>query len=183
MSQVHLPGSISQVFRSPHFETFITGGNKKYLHPAVRNILDHDPTKHHPEELAKTLYVFEPAIDVSENETSFKICADVPGFHKNNIQVLVTDEERGELVIKGDLVNLAESQQKEEEKVFGSYLIKERALMPEFERKLIMVDSTLIDWENINASIKHGQLTITLPKKDQPSKPPKESKTVTIVEE
>ncbi|EFC47022.1 predicted protein [Naegleria gruberi] len=152
-------------------------GNLDYAHPEVKRILRHH--SHDP----KTFFVFEPPIDVREHEKKFIIHADVPGFHKNNISVTVTDEERGEICIKGNLVDLEEKQMKEEEQVFGKYLIQERVLVPEFERKVVLHNPSEIDWDNINASIAHGQLNIDIPKKDVPSKPPKESKIIPISEE
>ncbi|KAF0982403.1 hypothetical protein FDP41_011333 [Naegleria fowleri] len=181
-SSINLPPYYSQLMQSPHFENLITRGDLRYTHPAVREVLQDDAMKF-AQKLPKTLFVFEPPIDLIEEKQNFTIHADIPGFHKNNISITVTDEEKGELVIKGDLVDLEEKQKREEEEVFGTYLIQERALMPEFERKIILQNPADIDWEKIKANIKHGKLTVTIPKREQPEKPPKESKVIPIHEE
>ncbi|KAG2394111.1 hypothetical protein C9374_003875 [Naegleria lovaniensis] len=181
-NSLNLPPYYSQLMRSPHFENLMSGGDLKYAHPAVRELLREDAMKF-AQHLPKTLFVFEPPIDLIEEKQNFTIHADIPGFHKNNISIIVTDEEKGEIVIKGDLVDLEEKQKREEEEVFGTYLIQERALMPEFERKVTLKNPSEIDWEKIKANIKHGKLTVTIPKREQPEKPPKESKVIPIHEE
>ncbi|EFC41061.1 HSP-20 domain-containing protein [Naegleria gruberi] len=96
-----------------------------------------------------------PAVDVKENETSYELTADVPGFTKDNIK-LDLDEETRTLTLKGETKNEKEEKDKE-----GKYHIKERS-SSSFERRFTIPDDVKI--EQLKAQMKDGQLKIILEK-------------------
>ncbi|KAL9648780.1 hypothetical protein ABK040_003714 [Willaertia magna] len=155
-SNYSTPGSYTQLFRDPFFSYLLTKGDKKYLNP-----------DYYPKDLSgvlpKTYFVFEPPIDLTETKGAFTIKADVPGFHKENIKVSF-NEENGEISIVGNMNAQTAEQLKEEEQAFGEYVVRERTLIPDFDRR-IHLPYDLVDWDNVKAVIKHGQLTVSVPKK------------------
>lgn len=94
-----------------------------------------------------------PSIDVTEDEKSFNIKADVPDYEKGDINVALED---GYLTISGQ----KHKDEKEEKK---NYLRRER-FYSKFE-KTIRLDEQ-IDADNVKASLKNGVLELTLPKKE-----------------
>ena len=101
-----------------------------------------------------------PAIDMSEDETAYKIAAELPGMDAKDIDVSVTGDT---LVLKG------EKRQEKEEKD-KNYHFSERAY-GSFQRAFELPGS--IDRSKIAADFSKGLLTITLPKTTEAQRPAK----------
>src|SRR4030095_8544090 len=92
-----------------------------------------------------------PAVDIVEKDNAFEVTADVPGFDDKSIEVQVLN---GSLWIKGERKSEREEKQKGyylSEREFGS--VRRCFRLPEG-----------IDTDKIEASLKKGVLTVTLPK-------------------
>ena len=94
-----------------------------------------------------------PAVDVKEEDESFRICADVPGVDPEDIDVTM---ENGVLTIKG------ERKFETTENGDNGYRRVERAYGA-FYRRFSLPDSA--DAENISAKGKNGVLEVVIPKK------------------
>jgi HSP20 family protein len=92
-----------------------------------------------------------PDIDVVENEKAFQIAAELPGLEEKDIKVEVNNNI---LTIKGEKKLERENKQ-------NNYYITERS--KGFFYRAIQLP-TAIEKENIEATIKNGVLTLTLPK-------------------
>jgi HSP20 family protein len=92
-----------------------------------------------------------PPIDMSEDETSYKITAELPGLDANDVDVQVAGDT---LVLKGE-----KRQEKEERN--KNYHFSERSYGA-FQRAFDLPAS--VDRDNIAAEFAKGVLTITLPK-------------------
>ncbi|MBN1798339.1 MAG: Hsp20/alpha crystallin family protein [Spirochaetales bacterium] len=108
-----------------------------------------------------------PAIDVIENPDNYKVISELPGIELKDIDVSITSNV---LTIKGE-----KKEDKEEKK--GKYYRKE-SLSGGFQRTLSL--PTSVESEKVQAELKNGILTITLPKKEEAK--PKQI-TVNIMEE
>ena len=93
-----------------------------------------------------------PAVDVTEDETSFKLSAELPGMAEKDIQVSLSSDT---LTIRG------EKRQDKEEKNTG-YHLSERSY-GEFQRAFTLPDG--VDGEKTAAAFANGVLTVTVPKK------------------
>ncbi len=134
------------------FEDF---GYDTWLSPFRRSTFDMKPLWRR-EFTAETL----PAVDIVEKDTAYEVTADVPGFDEKNIEVKVVD---GSLSIKGE--RKSEKEEKKED-----YYLSEREF-GSFERSFSLPEG--IDTDKIEASLKKGVLTVTLPKKPEAQKPAK----------
>lgn len=94
-----------------------------------------------------------PTINVREDEKNFFVEAHVPGFTENDIDIDIADDM---VTISGKI----ETEQKEGKDSSG-YLRREYALQS-FSRALTLPTPVMSD--NASADLKHGVLTITLPK-------------------
>jgi HSP20 family protein len=92
-----------------------------------------------------------PNVDVMEKEDVILVTADLPGMKEKDVDVSVYENI---LTIKG------EKKQEKEEKS-KNYCCKERSF-GEFKRNIVLPAE--IDPENIDATIKHGVLSVTLKK-------------------
>ncbi len=101
-----------------------------------------------------------PAVDIGEKDNAYEVTADVPGFEEKSIEVQVVD---GSLSIKGE-----RKSEKEEKK--KDYYISEREF-GSFERSFPLPEG--VDTDKIEASLKNGVLTVTLPKTAEAQKPAK----------
>ena len=91
------------------------------------------------------------AVDIVEKDKAYELTADVPGFDEKNIEIKVVN---GSLSIKGERKSEKEEKQKDyylSEREFGS-----------FERSFPLPEG--VDRDKIEASVKQGVLTVTLPK-------------------
>lgn len=101
-----------------------------------------------------------PAVDITEDETAYKVSAELPGMTEKDIEVSVVD---GTLTIKG------EKKQATEKKDENFYL-SERAYGA-FQRSFVLPDG--VDAEKIGADFAKGVLTVTLPKLPEAKVEPK----------
>lgn len=95
-----------------------------------------------------------PAIDVAEGEHEFTVTCELPGLEQKDVDLSLA---ANVLTIKGEKKN-----NREEKK--GSYYKKE-TWSGSFQRTLSLPSS--VDADKINAQLKDGILTITLPKKEE----------------
>ena len=101
-----------------------------------------------------------PAVDIVEKDNAYEVTADLPGFDEKNIEVKL---QNGSLCIKGERKSEKEEKKKDfhlTEREFGS-----------FERRFTLPEG--VDADKIEASLKKGVLTVTLPKKPEAQKPAK----------
>ncbi len=134
------------------FEDF---GYDTWLSPFRRSIFDVEPLWRRELTLGAV-----PAVDIVEKDGAYEVTADVPGFDEKNIEVKVVN---GSLAIKGE-----RKSEKEEKK--KDYYLSEREF-GSFERSFSLPDG--VDTDKIEASLKKGVLTVTLPKKPEAQKPAK----------
>lgn len=106
-----------------------------------------------------------PAVDVAEDDNSFKITAELPGLNEKEVELAVSGEM---LTLKGE-----KHQEKEEKK--KNYYLSERSY-GSFERSFALPQS--VDRDKINAIFTNGVLTIQLPKTATAQK--QEEKKITI---
>ena len=99
-----------------------------------------------------------PAVDIGEKDNAYEVTADMPGFEEKNIEVQVVN---GSLSIKGERTSEKEEKKKE-------YYVSERAF-GSFERSFPLPEG--VDTDKIEASLKNGVLTVTLPKTAEAQKP------------
>ena len=92
-----------------------------------------------------------PAVDITEDDTGYKLTAELPGLEEKNVEVTLTDDV---LTIKGE--KTAETEKKEK----NTYL-SERCYGA-FERAFVLPEG--VDSEKVAAEFAKGVLTITLPK-------------------
>jgi HSP20 family protein len=92
-----------------------------------------------------------PSVDISEEDKAYKVTAELPGMSEKNVEVQASD---GMLTIKG------EKQESREEKKKGCYLSERE--FGAFQRSFQMPKG--VDVEKVEAALKDGVLTITLPK-------------------
>ena len=101
-----------------------------------------------------------PAVDIVEKDKSYEVTADLPGMDEKNLEVKLVN---GSLLIKGEKHEEKEEKNKDywlQERHFGS-----------FERRVAMPEG--VDTDKIEAAVKKGVLTVTLPKKAVAQKPEK----------
>jgi len=95
-----------------------------------------------------------PAIDVRENESEYKIVAELPGMSKDDVKLSVTDNI---VTIRGE--KKAQVEEKNEnwhqvERTYGS-----------FERSFTL--GTSVDPSGVKARFESGVLTVSLPKSEE----------------
>ncbi len=121
--------------------------------PAMRRMFDLEPFWRQE----SSFDFAAPAIDVSENDTAYKITAELPGISEKDVEVSVTGDV---LVLKG------EKRQEREEKEKNRYL-SERAYGA-FQRTLPIPEG--VDRDAITAEFSKGVLAVTLPKSKEAQK-------------
>lgn len=92
-----------------------------------------------------------PAVDFSEEETAFRITAELPGMTEKDIDISLSEDR---LTIKG------EKHEEKEEKTKNYYVSERR--FGSFERLLTLPAG--VDRDKIEAVCEKGVLTVTLPK-------------------
>ena len=123
--------------------------------PFTRRLFDREPLFRHEVTLGSV-----PAVDIVEKDKAYEVTADVPGFEEKDIEIKVVN---GLLCIKG------ERKSEKEEKKEGYYL-NEREI-GSFERSFGLPAG--VDVDKVEASLKKGVLTVSLPKKPEAQKPEK----------
>lgn len=97
---------------------------------------------------------WSPSVDISENDESIVINAEIPGMNKEDINVSVKNDT---LTIKGE-------KKKEREEEDENYHVVERSY-GRFQRSFTLPDNVKSD--EINANYKDGVLNITIPKTEE----------------
>jgi HSP20 family protein len=97
-----------------------------------------------------------PAIDIMEDQEAFYLTADLPGFNQENVQVRY---ENRTLTLSGE---------RRQEETNGVRYHRTESFTGRFQRSFSLPFD--IDVEKIEAELKNGVLTITLPKQEA-SKP------------
>ncbi|MBN9510009.1 MAG: Hsp20/alpha crystallin family protein [Alphaproteobacteria bacterium] len=92
-----------------------------------------------------------PAVDIAEDETSFKLTAELPGMSEKEIEV----------AISGDTLTIKGEKRQESEKTGKNYHMTERA-WGAFQRSFMLPDG--VDRDKIAGEFAKGVLTLTLPK-------------------
>jgi HSP20 family protein len=151
-AQTSLP-DVWQSFRSEMDRMFDRFGRGFGL-PSLRRMLDIDPAW-------RSTFTFSmPAIDMSEDEKTYKISAELPGIDAKDIDVSVT----------GDMLVLKGEKRQEKEEKDKNYHFSERAY-GSFQRAFELPAS--VDRDKVAADFSKGVLTITLPKTADAQKPTK----------
>ena len=101
-----------------------------------------------------------PAVDMIEDDTAYKITAEVPGLEEKSIDVTVSD----------DVLTLKGEKHYEKDERDKTHFVSERAY-GSFQRSFALPDG--IDADKIAAELSKGVLTITLPKTAEAQKPQK----------
>jgi len=94
-----------------------------------------------------------PSVDISENEKSFTLLADIPGVDPKDIEISM---EKGVLTIKGE-----RSSEKVDE---GENYRRVERQSGQFYRRFTLPDSA--DANKVEAKSEHGVLKITIPKQE-----------------
>ena len=95
-----------------------------------------------------------PKVDISENDTTYSIKADLPGLDKSDVSITV---ENGTLTIQGE-------KKEEHKKEHGKYYHLERSY-GKFARSFMLPEEVLAD--KIDAKMHNGVLELTLPKTER----------------
>jgi len=95
-----------------------------------------------------------PAVDVVEDDKSFRINAELPGI----------DEKDVEIGVSGDMLTIKGEKSENKEEKDKNYFLSERRY-GSFQRSFQLPDG--VDRDKIAASFEKGVLTITLPKTSQ----------------
>ena len=144
-AQTNVPG-VWHSFRSEMDRLFdrFSGG---IGFPSLRRMLDLEPAWRP----ANSFSLAAPAIDMSEDETVYKISAELPGIDAKDIDVSVS----------GDMLVLKGEKRQEKEETDRDYHFSERSY-GSFQRSFELPSS--VDRNKIAADFSKGVLTITLPK-------------------
>ncbi len=101
-----------------------------------------------------------PAIDMSEDEQSYKICAELPGLDPKDVDISVS----------GDMLTLKGEKRQETERKEQNYHFSERSY-GSFQRAFQLPGS--VDRDKISADYSKGVLTIHMPKTAEAQRQPK----------
>ncbi len=115
--------------------------------PSLRRMFDVEP----PWRLESSFGIATPAVDVTEDDKAYKICAELPGMTEKDVDVSLSGDM---LVLKG------EKKQEREEKEKNRYLSERSYGM--FQRAFQLPEG--VDRDKISADFSKGVLTLTLPK-------------------
>jgi HSP20 family protein len=92
-----------------------------------------------------------PRVDVSEDEKAYRITAELPGLTEKDVDV----------TLAGDLLTIAAEKTEEKEEKDRNYHVSERR-SGSFRRSFYLPEG--VDRDRIEAALKNGELTLTLPK-------------------
>jgi HSP20 family protein len=103
---------------------------------------------------------FTPAVDVTEDDSAYKITAELPGLEDKNIDITMS----------GDVLTLKGEKHYERDEEDKNHHMSERGY-GSFQRSFTLPDG--INRDKIAAELSKGVLTITLPKTAEAQKPQK----------
>ena len=92
-----------------------------------------------------------PAVDITENDTAFKLSAELPGLSEKDVDISVS----------GDTLTITGEKRQEKEDKQRNYYLTERSY-GQFRRSSLLPE--VVDRTKIDATFANGVLTITLPK-------------------
>jgi len=115
--------------------------------PSLRRMFDAEP----PWRYETSLNLPTPAVDISEDDTGYKVTAELPGMNEKEIEVAVSD---GMLTLKGE--KRANREQKDK-----NFYLSERSY-GSFQRSFYVPDG--VNRDKIAADFANGVLTVTMPK-------------------
>jgi HSP20 family protein len=130
--------------------------------PSLRRMFDFEP----PGRPMSSFGMAAPPIDISEDEKSYRIAAELPGLDAKDVDVTVSGDM---LVLKGEKRQEKEEKEEKEEKD-KNYHFSERSYGA-FQRSFELPAS--VERDKIRADFAKGVLTITLPKSSAAQKQPK----------
>ncbi|MDA3850818.1 MAG: Hsp20/alpha crystallin family protein [Spirochaetaceae bacterium] len=99
-------------------------------------------------------YTNKPAVDIREEENSYFIDAELPGYSEEEVEVKLED----------NLLTLSAEKKSEIEDSSPQYLVKERNYR-HFKRSFVLPRN--VDQKNIQATFEKGILTLELAKKEE----------------
>lgn len=108
-----------------------------------------------------------PAVNIIETEEDFKVEVAAPGMKREDFKVNINED--NELLISMEKRSENKEDEKEEKKHKGTYLRREFSYS-KFQQRLILPDN--VDKEHISAKVKHGVLTVEIPKKKEAHETP-----------
>ena len=103
--------------------------------------------------------IWNPAVDVKENEGSFVLTADIPGLTKKDVKISINNR----------VLNLHGERKEEKENEDGKFYYRERHI-GSFSRCFQLTEP--VNEDGIQASFRNGVLSIELPKLEE--SPPKD---------
>lgn len=115
--------------------------------PSLRRMFDDEPAF----TAASSFSIPAPAVDIAEDDGTYKVTAELPGMSEKEIEVVVSGDT---LTIKG------EKKQEKEQKDKNCYLSERSYGL--FQRSFYVPEG--VDREKIAADFSKGVLTITMPK-------------------
>lgn len=121
--------------------------------PFRRGLFDWDPFRRIERVTGATV----PSVDISEDEKAFRIAAEMPGIDEDDIEVTLSE---GVLRLKGH------KKEEKEERDENHYVSERR--YGSFERSFRLPES--VDADKVEADLKKGVLTLTLPKTEEARK-------------
>jgi HSP20 family protein len=124
--------------------------------PSLRRMFDVEPAWRPESSLSFTA----PAVDVTEDDKTYKITAELPGLEQKNIDVIVS----------GDMLTVKGEKRFEKDEQDKNRCVSERAYGL-FQRSFALPDG--VDRDKIAADLSKGVLTIILPKTAEAQKPHK----------
>jgi HSP20 family protein len=95
-----------------------------------------------------------PAVDITEDETSFKLSAELPGMTEKDIQVSLS----------GNMLTIKGEKHQEKDEKGKDYHLTERSY-GEFRRSFVLPEGMSAD--KVTATFVNGVLTVTIPKATQ----------------
>ena len=116
--------------------------------PSLRRMFDTEPRFRYE----SSFTVPSPAVDIAEDDGTYKVTAELPGMSEKEIEVMVS----------GDLLTLKGEKKQEKEQKDKNFHLSERCF-GSFQRSFYIRDD--VDRDKIAADFSKGVLTITMPKK------------------
>ncbi|HQT75738.1 MAG: hypothetical protein B7Z80_00865 [Rhodospirillales bacterium 20-64-7] len=92
-----------------------------------------------------------PAVDITEDETAFKLTAELPGLNEKDVEISVS----------GDTLTITGQKEQKREEKEKNYHLTERSY-GEFRRSFYLPEA--VDRDKIDAQFANGVLTLTMPK-------------------
>ena len=98
--------------------------------------------------------IWNPAVDVKENDGSFVLTADIPGLTKKDVKISINNR----------VLNLHGERKEEKENEDGKFYYRERHI-GSFSRSFQLPET--VNEDGIQASFRNGVLSIELPKLEE----------------